>query len=213
VDNEHFATKADHARSQEDTLREQFDLPWRYFLYVGRLAREKNLARLLAAYSQYRQSASSKPWGLVVLGSGPSEDELKAMVVKQQIEGVHWIGFKQSDKLPTYYGLASCLILPSTSEPWGLVINEAMAAGVPILASDRCGAGAELVWPGVNGYLFLSHDIGSLSRVMQRISSTGVDLEAMRRAARESVACYTPQNWARALGDCIVVSMARRRLR
>ena len=206
VDNQAFATGAAMARSQADSLRNSLGLPERYFLFVGRFAPEKNLVRLLEAYAGYRQTAGQSAWGLVLVGSGPLEKELRAQVEK--LRDVVFAGFQQKDTLPAYFGLASCLVLPSISEPWGLVVNEAMAAGLPVLVSNRCGCVPELVQPGVNGYVCDPLDTEEMARLLGVVSSDTAEAGRMGEASRHIVALYTPETWAQTLADCIERTLA-----
>ena len=206
VDNQAFATGAAMARSQADSLRNSLGLPERYFLFVGRFAPEKNLVRLLEAYAGYRQTAGQSAWGLVLVGSGPLEKELRAQVEK--LRDVVFAGFQQKDTLPAYFGLASCLVLPSISEPWGLVVNEAMAVGLPVLVSNRCGCVPELVQPGVNGYVCDPLDTEEMARLLGVVSSDTAEAGRMGEASRHIVALYTPETWAQTLADCIERTLA-----
>ena len=203
VDNAHFADGARRACQAESDHRRQMNLPDRYFLYIGRFAKEKNLVGLLDAYAAYRVRIRDGAWDLVMVGNGPETQDLKARVDAGRIAGVHWPGAKMVDDLPAYYGLASAFILPSTREPWGLAVNEALACGLPVLASDRCGCVPELVFPGINGAVFDPLDPQRMAHAMTHISNGGVDLAAMGEASRRIVANHTTQTWAEALGDCI----------
>ena len=201
VDNEIFANGAVAARCQADSLRDRLGLPNRYFLFVGRFASEKNLVRLLEAYAMYRQAVGKRAWGLVLVGGGPLEVELRARA--RELRDVVFSGFQQVDAVPAYYGLASCLVLPSISETWGLVVNEAMAAGLPVLVSDRCGCVPELVQHGVNGYACDPLDTENMARLLGVMSSEIADAGRMGEASRQIVASYTPETWAQTLADCI----------
>lgn len=206
VDNRLFANGAAAARTEGDSLRTRLGLPERYFLFVGRFAPEKNVVRLLEAYARYRQVAARRAWGLVLVGAGPLASQLRAYA--QGLPDIVFAGFQQSETLPSYYGLASCLVLPSVSEPWGLVVNEAMAAGLPVIVSHRCGCVPELVRSGVNGYVCDPLDSDSLARTMTAISSGQNDLQGMGEASRRIVGAYTPEIWAQTLADCIERTMA-----
>jgi 1,2-diacylglycerol 3-alpha-glucosyltransferase len=206
VDNQAFAAGAAMARAAAGALRNRLGLPERYFLFVGRFAPEKNLARLLDAYAGYRQTTGQSAWGLVLVGSGPQEMELRARA--KELSGVVFAGFQQKDTLLPYFGLASCLVLPSISEPWGLVVNEAMAAGLPVLVSHRCGCVPELVQPGVNGYVCDPLDTEDMARFRGVLSSETADTGKMGEASRQIVALYTPETWAQTLADCIEQTLA-----
>lgn len=207
VDNDIIASGAADARAAASELRTRLGLPDRFFLFVGRFSGEKNLPRLLEAYAGYRQAAGRQAWGLVMVGRGPQDDLLQRRA--QELDGVVFAGFQQADQLPAYYGLASCLVLPSLSETWGLVVNEAMAAGLPVLVSPRCGCVPELVRSGWNGYLCDPLDIAGMARSMAVLSSPETDIDAMGAASRRIVALYTPETWAQGLDDCLERTVAR----
>jgi len=201
VDNQAFAAGAEVARQDAAALRLRLNIPEKFFLFVGRFAPEKNLPRLVEAYASYRHAAGTDAWGLVLVGGGPEERLLRRRV--EAIPGVVFAGSHRSDELGLYYGLASCLILPSVSETWGLVVNEAMAASLPVIVSHRCGCVAELVRPGFNGYVVDPLDVDGMARTMGIMSSTLVDCASMGEASRQIVALYTPETWANSLADCI----------
>jgi glycosyltransferase involved in cell wall biosynthesis len=206
VENRRFANGAAAAREQGDSLRTRLGLPDQYFLFVGRFAPEKNVIRLLKAYAGYRQVAGRRAWGLVLVGGGPLASQLRGHA--QGLPDTVFAGFQQMETLPAYYGLASCLVLPSISEPWGLVVNEALAAGLPVIVSHRCGCVPELVRSGVNGYICDPFDVDSLTRGMEVISSRVGDLAAMGEASRRIIDAYTPETWAQTLADCVERTMA-----
>lgn len=206
VDNDTIASGAGAARAAASELRARLGLPDRFFLFVGRFSEEKNLPRLLDAYAGYRQAAGRQAWGLVMVGRGPQDELLHRRA--QGLDGVTFAGFQQPDQLPPFYGLASCLVLPSVSETWGLVVNEAMAAGLPVLVSHRCGCVPELVRPGWNGYLCDPLDIAGMARSMAVLSSPAVEIDQLGAASRRIVALYTPETWAHGLADCIERTLA-----
>jgi glycosyltransferase involved in cell wall biosynthesis len=109
-------------------------------------------------------------------------------------------GFKQYDDLPAYYGLAGAYIQASTTEQWGLVVNEAMAAGLPVIISNRCGCAPDLVEEGRNGYTFDPYDLDALAGLLRKIAADDCDRAAMGQASREIIARWTPQTFAENLG-------------
>jgi glycosyltransferase involved in cell wall biosynthesis len=108
-------------------------------------------------------------------------------------------GFVQYPELPTYYGLAEAFVLPSTTEQWGLVVNEAMAAGLPVLVSNRCGCAADLVHEGRNGYTFDPYDVDELAGLLVRISSDDCSRKAMGEAGKEIISSWSPDTFAKSL--------------
>ena len=171
VDNQYFARSAAIAKESQDQIRQQLNLPEHFFLYMGRFSPEKNLLRLLEAYHLYQQQKGQNIWSLVMVGNGPQQPKLQKRVTQLGLKNVVWSGFKQISELPACCALASALILPSISEPWGLVVNEAMACGLPILISDRCGCLLDLVFPGINGYIFNPEKISSIKASLDYLST------------------------------------------
>ena len=150
VDNNYFFEGAAKALKDEQTLREYYNLPETYFLGSNRFISKKNLNRLILAYAKYREAfVGSGVWKLVILGDGELRPQLESLIFDLGLaDDVILPGFKQYSDLPVYYGLAKVYVHASTTEQWGLVVNEAMASSLPVLVSERCGCAADLVQPG-----------------------------------------------------------------
>ncbi len=203
VDNDYFSRMAAGVRTNRKAWRERLQLPERYFLYVGRLSQEKNLIRLLDAYRHYR-TKRPEGWGLVLVGDGSQRVELEDFATANGIRNVLWCGFRQIDELPAYYALSDCFILPSTSEPWGLVVNEAMACGLPVLVSSRCGCVPELVYEEENGFSFDPYDTMALAGLLERVASLDEPRrQVMGAVSQKIISQYTPRVWAENLAKCI----------
>lgn len=204
VDNEHFAIGAATARKDAEALRRQLALPPRYFLASCRFVAKKNLFALLEAYQGYRDVAGTPAWDLVLLGGGPLETDLRAAIAARGlVDSVHLPGFRQYPELPAYYGLAEAFILPSTTEQWGLVVNEAMAAGLPVLVSERCGCSEDLVRPGVNGFRFNPFAPRELMGQMLTIAGKDCDRMAMAQAGQAIIAEWSPNRFGRELRQAV----------
>jgi len=210
VDNDYFAQRADEIRSQKSVLREKHDLPENYFLSSARFIETKNLPQLLQAYARYRaldaksgekSQRAEDPWSLVLLGDGPLRSAIHSQLSTLNLEGhVHLPGFKQYPELPAYYGLASAFIHGSSTEPWGLVVNEAMASALPVLVSNRCGCATDLVREGANGFTFDPRNVEELGGLMLRVAQLPNDrLEHMGKSGREIIANWGPGRFAQGL--------------
>lgn len=209
IDNQYFTIKSDWARDNDTHLRNSYQLPDNYFLVVSRFIEKKNIARLLEAYSHYTSLSADQAWSLVICGSGPLEAELKNQADKLQLKRVLFPGFKQIDVLPIYYGLARCFIIPSAhDEQWGLVVNEAMASGLPVLVSRACGCAADLVQEGVNGFPFDPYNVKALAELMATMASGEVNLPAMAAASRRIIADWSLETFAQHLLEAVKVGMA-----
>ncbi|HEY2045948.1 MAG TPA: glycosyltransferase [Candidatus Udaeobacter sp.] len=156
VDNDYFGRHTAEIRNSKFEIRNKRSLPENYFLASARFVEKKNLPRLIQAYAEYRRRseiAAKVPWDLVLLGDGPLRETLNSQLSTLNLnERVHLPGFKPYDELPVYYALANAFVHASTSEQWGLVVNEAIASGLPVIVSNRCGCAPELV--NGNGFTF-----------------------------------------------------------
>jgi 1,2-diacylglycerol 3-alpha-glucosyltransferase len=210
VDNDFYARGAQLARDKMETFRAEHLLPENYFLFVGRMDEKKNLFRLLAAYEQYFQVAEKKAWSLVICGTGPLEDKVRGLARQSNIP-VIFTGFKQLEELPVYYGLARCLIVPSShDEQWGLVVNEAMASGLPVLVSKACGCAPDLVQEEVNGYTFDPYDVDGMAQLLLKMSSKEVDCADMGRASQRIIAEWGLERYAEQLFLAMAAGQANR---
>jgi 1,2-diacylglycerol 3-alpha-glucosyltransferase len=176
IDISFFEQTSTEARSRIDAVRRQWNLPERYFLFVGRLIREKNLQVLLRAYKNYVEFCRKgiSPWDLVICGSGPMETEIRNTVqdLPEPVrERIHRFGHINQPEVIDFFTCASCFVLPSISESWGLVINEACASGLPVIVSKTAGCARDLVAQDGNGWVFDPENIDELSDLMVRATS------------------------------------------
>ncbi len=194
VDNRFFGERAAQIRAGQGP--DKFSLPAQpYFLYVGRLAPEKNVDGLVQAYLLYRQQGGD--WPLVLVGDGPSASALRTAAANIPGASIIFAGHKGSAELPPYYAFAGCFVLPSTREPWGLVVNEAMAAGLPVLVSARCGCADDLVRAGHNGWTFNPSDLAGLADALTRVGALSEsDRAAMGQTSQQLVDEFSPERWA-----------------
>ena len=162
VDNTYFAAQAENTRVHATECRERLKLPSRFILFVGRLVPEKGVFDLLEAYAKLEGSLRSEV-GLVFAGDGVSREELAQRAKRIGPGTICFPGFAQREDLAGLYALAETLVLPTHSDPWGLVVNEAMACGLPIIVSSVAGCSADLVEDGWNGYVVPPRDAEKLS--------------------------------------------------
>src|SRR5947209_6548506 len=167
VDNEYFTRATTEVRSKKTEVRDKHRLPENYFLASARFIAKKNLGALIRAYGAYYNRAGKEAWHLVILGDGPLKGDLSRLIADLGLgKFVHLPGFKQYDELQSYYGLANAFVHASISGHWGLVVNEAVASGLPVIVSNRCGCMPELVRD--NGFAFDPSDERELaSRLLE----------------------------------------------
>jgi len=196
VDNDYFAAGAEAARKDE-TRRERLGLPNAYFLASGRFVEKKNLPLMLYAYADYLRQAGTSAWSLVLIGDGPMKSQLLQLRQELRLEKkVIFPGFKQYAEIPSYYGLAGAFVHTSSSEQWGLVINEAMACGLPVIVSSPCGCVPDLIRHGYNGLVFNPCDQGELTRSMVHLSSNECNRTEMGAAGQANISEFSLESFA-----------------
>jgi L-malate glycosyltransferase len=176
----------------------------RHFTIISRLVPKKNIAMAIAAYDKYKLLAGVSARGLHICGSGELEDHLKIDIAERGLSGVRFHGFLPATGVASILATSLALILPSTEEQWGLVVNEAVAMGVPILCSDNVGARDSLVRTGVNGFVFEPDNAEGLAYLMHRLATDEVEwrrfAEASCRIAAEGDVNRFAEGVARAIG-------------
>ena len=194
VDNDYFAEQATEQRRTTSTAA--LHLPSHYFLSVGRLAPEKNVDGMIQAFALYRKRGGK--WSLVLVGDGPLASRLQQQVAEAGLQdSVVFAGLKDTRAMMPYYAFAGCFLLPSWREPWGLVANEAMSAGLPLIVSNRCGCSDDLMEEGANGYVFDPDQNEQLADLMSTMS--GLDTSqrlGMGEKSKEIIARYSLAMWA-----------------
>lgn len=197
VDNARFAAAARVVRESPERFRNLPGLGDRrpYFLVSSRFIARKNLERMVRAFAAYRRDRPAG-WRLVILGGGPEGDVLRNLVTSESIPDVDFAGFHQFDGLVAYYALAGAFVHPAQQEQWGLVINEAMACGLPVLASRTAGASYDLVKDEINGFRFDPLDVSAISDALARIADDPVLRNEMAARSLEIVANWTPRHFA-----------------
>ena len=204
VDNSHFAKPTEDARRIVRGFAP--DLP--FFLASARFIQKKNLEKLVDAYARYRTLTQSRSWDLVILGDGPLREHIERRChVLGVMEHVKLPGFRQYRELPAWYAIAEAFVLPSTSEQWGLVVNEAMAAGLPVIVSNRCGCAPDLVYDGFNGFSFEPHDVTGLAEILRRFTDGEVNRGAMGRASQNIVSHWGLERFSRGVQRAVEVAL------
>jgi 1,2-diacylglycerol 3-alpha-glucosyltransferase len=215
VDNSYFTVGAQRWRN---SAMGRTGLPAApFFLTVCRFAAEKNLVHLVRAFARYReQSNPLSAWDLVLCGGGPGSAEVDDVIARSGCAAaIHRPGFLQADALTRWYGHAEAFVLPSLSEPWGLVVNEAAASGLPLLVSRRAGCAATLVPEpdGTTGGQFDPLDLEEMTTKLAWIASLPQeDRRAMGERAAQVVSAWGPDCFARGVIEAIELTKPQRQL-
>jgi len=203
VDNSLFATQAENTRVHATEFREKLGLPSRFILFVGRLVPEKGIFDLLEAYAKLERGLRSEV-GLVFAGDGISKEELVQQAKRISPGAICFPGFAQREDLAGLYALAETLVLPTHSDPWGLVVNEAMACGLPIVVSSVAGCSADLVEDGWNGYVVPPRDSEKLSVAIDSLLRQPELKQTMSAHSLERIRKYSPEACADGLAAAAI---------
>ena len=162
------------------------------FVYVGRLSPEKGLDALIAAFAGFR--LASPQARLVIIGGGPLRQSLEQQALDLGLgDAVEFAGSMGQEALAEQYLKATCLVLPSRSEPWGLVVNEALHYGCPVVVSDNCGCVPELVINGITGYRFETNNPDDLKDKLTRVVNELSDFKIGAANCLSHISQYTPK--------------------
>jgi glycosyltransferase involved in cell wall biosynthesis len=186
VDNDFFLSKAEELRPRKIELKRKFGMPedLAVILFCGKLIPVKRPMDLLQVFAQLSKDVRCT---LVFVGDGPLHSELEAYVQEHEPQHVYFMGFQNQTELPTFYAMADVFVLPSGSEQWGLVVNEAMCFGLPVIVSDQVGAGGDLVREGVNGFVYPAGDVIFLSARLKLLLTNASIRQKMGNASLEII--------------------------
>ena len=148
-------------RPQRERIRAELGIPLESFvvLFCGRLSQEKDPMHLLQAF--HHVAIPNK--ALVLVGDGNMRQSMQNYVAEHRLSPVFFFGFQGRQDISKFYAVADVLVLPSLKETWGIVVNEALCFGLPIVSSDMVGASTDLVLNGYNGYIFRAGDVDGLA--------------------------------------------------
>lgn len=181
VDNDYYSRECERRREEAAGLRARLGLDGKViFLFVGRLVKRKNVDLLIQAFQQLGDERAA----VLVAGTGDQQPALA-----RQAGGhprVVFAGLVTPAQLPTYYAMADVLVLPAAGEPWGLVVNEAMAAGLAVIAHRHCGAAVDLVGPD-NGILLEGFEPDELARAMREMLNDPSKRGSMKHNSMEKI--------------------------
>lgn len=204
VDNRFFADGAAEVRRDGGPIP-GLGVEGPFFLSVSRLTEVKNLPLLLDAYARYRRGAQAA-WPLVVVGNGPERQALEHAAGG----GVVFAGTQPTDALLEYYGRAGALVLPSVKDTWGLVVNEAMASGLPVLVSTGAGCAPDLVEEPLNGFTFSPDDPAALAVRLGNLAGASAETrEALGARSREIIGRFGLDDFAEGLWAAIQAGRTR----
>jgi glycosyltransferase involved in cell wall biosynthesis len=190
VDNERFARASRFAPGERDAMRADLGISPEQTLFVfsAKLVERKDPMTLLRAYHQLPDRNRA---AVLFLGDGVLREPLETFAREHELANIHLAGFVNQSELPKYYGMSDVFVLPSTYEPRGAVINEAMACGLPVIVTDRCGSIGDIVLEGENAFIYPAGDAEALSKSMARLIDDPELRAPMAARSREIIDTWT----------------------
>lgn len=189
IDADRFIQAPELAQRASGALRRRLSIPEGppVVLCVSKwIPRKRPLDLLRAALSL------SSPSIVVLVGEGALRPELEALA-RRHPDRIRLVGFRNQSELPSYYAMADLFVLPSSYEPWGIVINEAMCAGLPIVTTTAVAAAADLVHHGENGFLYSPGEVGQLAGFLRTLAEDPELRIRMGRNSLERIRAWTPE--------------------
>lgn len=167
VNNEHFLKAATETAAMRDKIRSDFGASANkpIILFVGKLIKRKRVLDLLQAFLTLQQRGIEAV--LLIIGDGKEAEQLKKFVAANGLANVNFLGFVNQSELPIYYGASDIFAFPTSLDPWGAVINEAMLAELPVISTKNAAAAADLVKQAVNGYTYDAGDVEQLASFLE----------------------------------------------
>ena len=194
VDNEFFATRAAQAAIGREALRRELGLePGRpVILYASKFQTRKRPDDLLLAYELVvpRADPGRRPY-LLYVGDGEMLASVRAAAASKGLNDVRFLGFRNQTELPAFFDLCDVFVLPSKHEPWGLVVNEAMAAGRAVIVGDEIGCAADLVKSGINGFAVSAGDVPALADALFDVIGSAGRAHEMGEASRRIIESWS----------------------
>lgn len=207
VDNDFYYVDIDNKYTVRNRISGSRKYAKRNFLYVGRLIKEKGIETLLRAYKDANLEDKA---GLILVGDGKDEIYFKRLSNNLKLKNVFFEGFKQAKQLKDYYRLADIFIFPSLRDEWGLVLNEACIAGLPIIASDEAGASDTLV-SSRNGWIFQKNNITGLRECLKNILLPEGELIKRGFESQKNAIGHSPQKCADSIIESVNSSLNKKK--
>jgi len=171
IDNDLFRNRALQASPQREELRRELGLQagLPVILFASKLQTDKRCSDLLDAYMRLGPEGGEPPACLLIVGDGEERPSLEAWVRDKRLSRVHFLGFRNQKELPRFFDLCDVFVLPSSHDAWGLIVNEVMNAGRPVIVTDRVGCYPDLVQNGFNGFVYPALDVDALTRCLRQL--------------------------------------------
>ena len=213
IDFDRYANAHQRAQARRDKVRKELGLRGVTFTYVGRLWAGKGLDQLLDAYAGLHRQTPGKV-SLLLVGDGSDEVRLRQRCAREEgLDDVVFAGFREDDSLSAMYAASDVFVFPTLGDPFGMVVLEAMACGLPVISTSAAGEIRQRIDEGVNGFVVPPADADALRERMQILVDDHMLRSRMGDAARAKVAGQSPAVWAEAFEEAVESILSLPRIR
>jgi glycosyltransferase involved in cell wall biosynthesis len=207
IDVDRFAEGSSRAQASPEAIREKLALRGPTFLYVGRLWKGKGVDFLLDAFGKL-QSQWTEEISLLVVGDGPERERLERKSRSEHLRNVIFTGFQRDGYLPSLYAAADVFVFPTLGDPYGLVVDEAMACSLPVISTTAAGEIRQRIDDGVNGFTVPPGDADALFNRMRDLVADKFLRARMGQASAAKMIGHTPEQWAQDFEQAVTRMLA-----
>ncbi|MBS59842.1 MAG: hypothetical protein CL606_00795 [Anaerolineaceae bacterium] len=201
VDSDFFVEKTKEYRDRKDEIKLELGIFGPVILYVGRMLDDKGIPELIEAFQKVIVVEDAM---MLLVGDGPDLERYQEVCNRKSLTSViRFEGFCSQEVLPKYYAIADFLVFPTRSDPWGLVLNEAMCAGLPVICSVAAGASAELVRPGRNGLVHQPGNVEEIRDHMLALLKDSTKRTKMGLASQQAIEAFHPTKMAQGFAEAV----------
>jgi glycosyltransferase involved in cell wall biosynthesis len=211
IDVAHFVKGREEVMRSREQTRAKVGLRGVTFIYVGRMWWGKGLDHLLDAYSILQRRTEGEV-SLLLVGDGPEEAHLRERTQAEGLRNVAFAGFVQKPDLPRHYTMADIFVFPTLGDPYGLVVDEAMACSLPVISTSAAGEIGDRVEDGINGYVVPPENSAALLDRMELLARDPGLRARMGEASARKIAGHTPERWAEGFEGAVEAILARPRV-
>ena len=195
IDVKYYSNGYEASLPNREGIRKRLGLKGVTFIYVGRLWWGKGINYLLDAFNEL-QNHIDQEVSLLLVGDGEDETELKDKCRMEGIQNVVFAGFKQKPDIPLYYAASDVFVFPTLGDPYGLVVDEAMACSLPVISTNAAGEIRDRIENGLNGFIVPAEDSKALFQAMKRLAGDHELRTKMGKVSAEKIKGHTLERWA-----------------
>jgi len=186
VNNDYFITQSAYFTQEKERIKKEMKIEGKkVIIFVGRLVRMKGVDHLIRAFDNLTKSTENI--ALFIVGEGPIRSELQILSKTSKNQNVYFVGWMDINEIVKYYSIADIFVLPTLNDVWGLVVNEAMCCGLPIITTMAAGCSVDMVFNGENGYIVKTGDSNELADAIKKVIENPTECDRMGKRSLDII--------------------------